>query len=344
VSVALDSLGMLDAHASLPEQVAAAARAARGLDHLPRHEEIENVLVLGMGGSGVAGDVLVSAAGPFLPVPVVVTKGYVPPNFVSETTLVFAISASGNTEETIEALSEAAVQGGRVVIVTQGGELAHLAESWGAPMVRVPSDIVMPRAALGAVAIPPLVILEEVGLFPGASQWIDLAVEQLSSRRDRLVKPGSLAEEIAHGLARTIPLVYGDTGIGGTAAMRWKTQVNENAKSPAFWAQHPELCHNEICGWGQHGDLTRQAISLVNLRHDFEHPQVSRRFELVSEMLQEVVAGVTDVVAEGEGQLAQLLDLILIGDLVSVHLALVEGIDPGPIPVLEDLKAALAKG
>jgi glucose/mannose-6-phosphate isomerase len=194
------------------------------------------------------------------------------------------------------------------------------------------------------MAIPPLVVLEDIGLFTGASQWIEFAIEQLSSRRDRLMKPGSRAEQIAHALARTIPLVYGDTGIGGTAAMRWKTQVNENAKSPAFYAQHPELCHNEICGWGQHGDLTRQAISLVNLRHDFEHPQVSRRFELVAEILREVVAGVVDVRAEGEGQLAQLLDLVLVGDLVSVHLALLEGIDPGPIAVLEDLKEALAKG
>jgi glucose/mannose-6-phosphate isomerase len=258
--------------------------------------------------------------------------------------LVFAVSASGNTEETVEAVTEAAVQGGRVVIVTSGGELAHLAEEWGAPMVPVPTDIKMPRAAIGAVSIPPLVVLEDIGLFPGASQWIDFAVDQLKSRRDRLMKPGSLAEEIAHKLARTIPLVYGDTGIGGTAAMRWKTQVNENAKSPAFSAAHPELCHNEICGWGQHGDLTRQAISLVNLRHDFEHPQVTRRFELVTEILEEVVASTTDVQAEGEGQLAQLLDLILIGDLVSVHLALLEGIDPGPVAVLEDLKAALANG
>ena len=339
----LDSLHMLEAHASLPEQVSAAVKVARGLDNLPGKEDVENVLVLGMGGSGVAGDVLVTAAGQFLPVPVVVTKGYVPPNFVSESTLVFAISASGNTEESIESVTEAAVQGGRIVVITSGGRLGHLAESWGAPVVPVPTDIPMPRAALGAMAIPPLVVLEDVGLFPGASQWIDLAVEQLSHRRDRLMKPGSLAEEIAHQLARTIPLIYGDTGIGGTAAVRWKTQVNENAKSPAFTAQYPELCHNEICGWGQHGDLTRQVVSIVNLRHDFEHPQVTRRFELVSEILEEVVATTVDVRAEGEGQLTQLLDLILIGDLASVHLALMEGIDPGPVPILFELKDALSQ-
>src|SRR5205807_8826182 len=119
---------------------------------------------------------------------VVVTKGYVPPNFGGETTLVFGIWASGNTEETIEAVSEAAVQGGRIVVVTSGGDLGRLAESWGAPVVSVPTQIPMPRARLGAMAIPPLVVLEDIGLFPGASQWIDFAVQQLSSRRDRLMK------------------------------------------------------------------------------------------------------------------------------------------------------------
>ncbi len=129
---------------------------------------------------------------------------------------------------------------------------------------------------------------------------------------------------------------------GTAAALRWKTQVNENAKSPAFWATSPELCHNEIAGWGQHGDVTRQVMTLVNLRHDAEHPQVVRRFELVTELLREVVADVVEVRAAGEGELAQLLDLVLVGDFVSLHLAAHEGVDPGPVPVLEALKERLA--
>jgi glucose/mannose-6-phosphate isomerase len=129
--------------------------------------------------------------------------------------------------------------------------------------------------------------------------------------------------------------------MGATAAQRWRTQVNENAKAPAFSNMQPELCHNEVCGWGQSGDVTRQLISLIELRHDDEHPQVSRRFELVEDLVREVVASIIEVRAEGDGALAQLFDLMLMGDFVSLWLAAQEGIDPGPVPVLNDLKAAL---
>ena len=136
-------------------------------------------------------------------------------------------------------------------------------------------------------------------------------------------------------------MVYGGSGIGNVAASRWKTQVNENAKAPAFANTVPELCHNEIAGWGQHGDLTRQVFSLVQLRHEHEHPQVMKRFELVTRWTEEVMGGVHEVHAEGDGALAQLLDLISFGDFVSLHLAFQEGVDPGPVPVLDDIKAAL---
>jgi glucose/mannose-6-phosphate isomerase len=338
----LDSEGMLDAALGFPEQVAAAVQAAAGLDGLPDREEVEQVVVLGMGGSGIAGDVLMAAAGPYLPLPVLVFRSYHVPAFVDEGTLVFAISFSGDTEETVEAVTAAALQGARVVAVTRGGELGHLAESWGVPVVGVPEGIPQPRAALGALAIPPLVVLEDIGLFPGASYWIDAAVDQLKVRRDELARPGNVAEELARRIGRTMPLVHGGGGLGAVAAQRWKTDVNENAKCPAFWNMQSELCHNEVSGWGQHGDLTRQMFTLVNLRHDFEHPQVMHRFKLTADLLEEVVSSVEEVQAEGEGELAQLLDLILVGNLTSLHMAFQEGIDPGPIPAQEQIKNALA--
>jgi glucose/mannose-6-phosphate isomerase len=341
LETALDTQGMFPAAASLPEQVFDAAVRARGLDGLPDRSRIENVVVLGMGGSGVAGDILAAAAGPFLPVPIVVSKGYELPAFVGETSLVFAVSFSGNTEETVEAASAAAVEGARIVAVTQGGELGRLAGSWGVPLVPVPADIPQPRAGIGALAVPAFIVLEEIGLFPGAQQWVDFAVEQLRERREELLAEGSAAEELARTIGRTLPIVYGGGPVGATAAQRWKNQINENAKAPAFWNAQPELCHNEVAGWGQHGDLTRQVFTLVNLRHDYEHPQVMRRFDTVSAMVDEVVASVEEVRAEGEGQLAQLLDLVLVGDFVALHLAAQEGLDPGPVPALDQIKRTL---
>lgn len=340
----VDSLDMWGATAGLPEQVEAAVSAARGIGDLPRHDGVENVVVLGMGGSGIAGDVLVAAAAPFMPVPVTVVKGYEPPDFVGTGSLVFAISFSGDTEETLEAAAGAFEAGASLVVVAGGGALVNLAGEWDVPVVPVPTDIPQPRAALGAMAIPPLVLLEEIGLFPGALQWVDQAVGQLRRRRDQLVRPGSMAEELARRIGRTIPLVHSSGDLGAAAALRWKAQCNENAKCPAFFNVYPELCHNELAGWGQHGDATRQLITLVNLRHDAEHPQVTRRFDLVVDVLREVVADVVEVRASGEGDLAQLLDLALIGDFVSLHMAGDVGIDPGPIPVLVDLKQELGAG
>jgi glucose/mannose-6-phosphate isomerase len=338
----VDSLDMAGVTARFYEQVADAERVAAGIGGLPDHDSIDNVVVLGMGGSGVAGDVLAAAGGPFIPVPVVVSKGYAPPGFVGPGTLCFAISFSGNTEETVEAAQAAAAAGAHMVVIAGGGALAELAPTWQAPLVPVPNDIPQPRAALGALTVPLFVLLEQVGLFPGAAGWIDSAVAQLLARGQQFMGPNDPTAAVARTIGRTIPLIMGAGPLGAAAALRWKTQVNENPKAPAFAFAIPEMCHNEICGWGQHGDMTRQVFTLVELRHDDEHPQETRRFELMRDILAEVVHEVVEVRAAGDGPLAQLFDLTYFGDMVSLHMAFQEGIDPGPVPVLEDLKRALA--
>jgi glucose/mannose-6-phosphate isomerase len=331
---------MFDLAAALPEQVEAAAALAGAAGPLPPREEIENIVVLGMGGSGIAGDVLVAVAGMFMAVPIVVVKSHSTPSFVGPATLCFAISYSGDTEETVEAAQEAVAAGARLVAMSHGGDLADLAAGEGAPHIELPA-IVKPRAGIGMTSIPPLMVLERIGLFPGAAGWVAEAVDQLKRRRDLLVRPGGEGEQIARRLAGTIPLIYGGNSLGHVAAVRWKTQINENAKAPAFASTLPEAGHNELSGWGQHGDMTRQVLSYVELRGEHEHPQVTRRFELIRDQMAEVTSTVVEVMATGEGQLAQLFDLIIRGDFVSLHLAALAGIDPGPIPALDDLKRAL---
>ncbi len=339
----LDTLGMFAATADLPEQVAAAAERARGLGGLRDPAAIEQVVLIGMGGSGIAGDVVAAIAAPMLAVPVLAVKSYECPAFVNTHSLVFAVSASGDTAETLQAAADAADAGATMVAITGGGKLAQLAATWNAPTIRVPATIPQPRSGVGAMSIPPLVVLDEMGLYRGGQYWIEAAVHQLRLRRDELVGAGesSPAATVARRIGRTIPLIHGGGAIGAVAAERWKTQVNENAKAPAFWSVQPELCHNEVCGWGQHGDVTRQVITAIALRHDGEHPQLERRFDLVAELLQEVVADTIEVRAEGDGDLAQLLDLILFGDYVSLWMAVHAGIDPGPVPVLVELKDLL---
>lgn len=337
---ALDSVGMWELTAGLPEQVEDAIELAATIDRLPHHDDIENVVFLGMGGSGIAGDLVREVAGPFMAVPIVVHKGYSIPNFIGENTLVFAVSFSGNTEETIDAATNAMMQGGQVVALSNGGELSELARGWDAPHIALP-DIPMPRAGIGAVGIPPLVVLERCGLFPGATSWVRAAVEQLKKRRDELIADNSEAQALAARIGGATPVVYGGGGLGGTAAMRWKCQINENAKRHAHFNQSPELCHNEICGWNASAPA---GLHVVDLRHEFEHPQLARRFEFVDALVRDLGVPVDQVAAAGEGPLAQLLDLVIFGDFVSLHLAYGAGVDPGPIDVLDRLKAELANG
>jgi glucose/mannose-6-phosphate isomerase len=134
---------------------------------------------------------------------------------------------------------------------------------------------------------------------------------------------------------------HGSAGLAAVAARRWKTQVNENSKAPAYFGVQPEVCHNEVCGFGQNGDVTRQLLTLVNLRSGLEDARLSRRFDLFAELTSEALAGVVDVEAAGEGELARFFDLVMIGDFVSLHLAGREGVDPGPVPTLDELKLRL---
>jgi glucose/mannose-6-phosphate isomerase len=345
--VPVDSLGFLGALEGLPEQLAGAhERAAVALDRaaLPRPDGIDNIVVLGMGGSGIAGDVLRAVASS-LPVPVIVLKQIRTPAFIGPRTLAFAVSYSGNTEETNEMATGALDAGAPLVVITAGGELAALAAARGAIHVRCADGLVMPRAAIGALVAPLFVTLFHMGLYPEAPALLVQAQAQLKRRAEQCrpdAGPGNPARELARKIGRSIPLIYGGGALGGVAAYRWKCDINENAKAPAFAAAYPELDHNEISGWGQHGDVTRQLLTLVSLRHGFEHERLAIRIDRTTELIEEALLQVIEVQAEGEGRLGQLLDLMYLGDWVSYYLALDNDVDPGPIDAITQLKAAVA--
>ena len=334
-----DSLGLRDAVFDLPEQMAAAVRSLTVTGPLPAHDEIANVLVLGTGAAGWVGDLLNAVAGPFMPVPLVVHKGFEPSSFVDASTLVVAISASGDSPEVVASAGICLEAGARLFAVTSGGQLGAMADAAEAPTVFLPHAAgdgphVPPRARVGALAIPVLKAFDSLGLFPGGRDWIAAAIDQLRTRRDELAEPDNAAERLARSLAGTMPLVYGGGVLGGVAAARWKAQINQSAKSPAFVGELPDVVHGELAGWGQHGDITRQVLSLVLLRHDDEPPAVAEQFALVETWSDEVMSSIHTVPAAGDGALAQLLDLAFFGDVVALELARRAGIDPGPTPVL----------
>ena len=345
--MAVDTLGLGDALSALPEQLASAHETAGKVpaSSLPDAATFDRIVTLGMGGSGIAGNILQSVGTATVPVPVTVLKHYRTPAFVGPSTLAFALSYSGDTEETVEMARGALAAGATLVAISSGGELARLAGEHGALHIACPDDIVMPRVALGALVAPLFVVLFRMGMLPEAHAGLLRAQEQIAHRRDQcrpsVEGPRNPARELARKIGRTIPIVYGSGGLGGVAAMRWKQSVNENAKAPAFWNEYPELDHNEVCGWGQHGDVTRQVFTLVELRHGLEHARLEARSVATRELIDEALVQVLTVEAEGEGRLAQLLDLIYVGDWTSYYLALDNDVDPGPIDAIQQLKSSL---
>jgi glucose/mannose-6-phosphate isomerase len=342
-----DSLGFLDALARLPEQLAAAHEATAAIPRtaLPDAGPVRNIVMLGMGGSGIAGDVVATTLNDELPVPVTVLKQIRAPAFVGPNTLAFALSYSGDTEETMSMARSAVAQGAQLVAVSCGGELEALAHQSGALHVACPAGY-MPRAAIGALVAPLCTVLYRLGLAPGAHALLQLAQAQLAYRRDacrpEVEGAANPARELARRIGRTIPIFYGGGAVGGVAAYRWKCDVNENAKAPAYWNVYPELGHNEISAWGQHGDVTRQLMTVVELRHGYEHDRLQARFAVGREIVDECVYQVLSVDAEGEGRLAHLLDLMYLGDWTSTYLALQNDVDPGPIDAISELKSRLA--
>jgi glucose/mannose-6-phosphate isomerase len=340
----LDTLSMWEATAALPEQIAATVAASyEVLEHaaLPSGDAIRSVVIFGAGTAGAVAEAVAAYAVDRSAIPISAGNGYECPSFVGSDTLVFAVSFSGDTEETRRSAEAAIAKGAPVVVVSGGGALAAMASAADLPLFGITPGLPAARTALGALMMPVLMTLTRLGILPPLASTFDDVVSSLRRRRDVLTASASPAEDVARRIGRTIPLVYGSIGLTAVAARRWKTQVNENAKTPAFWSVQPELSHNEVAGWGQHGDVTRQVFTLVTLRHAGENPQVTRRFALVLDATDEVVASVITVWAEGDNDLGRFFDLALFGDLVSLHMAGREGIDPGPVPVVRDLETAL---
>ena len=350
----LDTLGMWEATAALPEQVSGALRAAD--DAFGRivpagGGAFRAVAAFGLGTGGVACAAAAALAMPTLAVPFWVGHGSAVPAFVGADTLVLAVSSSGGTAETLTAAEKAVERGATVVAVGGGpdGELAALAADAGLPWCPTPAGRERAgagrgggsaaRAALGATTVPLLVALARAGLRPDGADAGQAAAENVARRRDALLAPAGAPAELARRLGRTIPLVYGAAGVTAVAAQWWKTQVNLNAKAPAFAASLPELTHDELAGWGQSGDVTRQTLSLVLLRQAGEGPRTGGLFAAVRAATDEVMADIFEVQGQGDDELSRFLDLTFVGSLVSLHLAAGEGVDAGPTPAIDEAQA-----
>ncbi|MCL6612498.1 MAG: bifunctional phosphoglucose/phosphomannose isomerase [Peptococcaceae bacterium] len=340
-----DSKGMFQSMATLAQQCAMACwDLSKGVE-LPPVEAISHVVVTGLGGSAIGGDLLRVYCLDRCPVPVLVNRDYTMPGFTGRDTLVFAVSYSGNTEETLSAYREARERGATVIAVTTGGKLKEMADRDGVPVIMVPTGIA-PRSASGFLFIPTLRVMERLGFLTGIEKEVEDLVGHLKTLYGRL-KPEvpvdkNPAKQMALKLYNRIPVIWGSSGSTEVVAQRWKGQINENAKAPAYWNVFPELNHNELVGFKFPESLLKN-IHVVILRDDRDHPRVQKRIEITRSIISGAVAGITDVRASGGGALARTYSLVYSGDYTSLYLAFLYGVDPGPVEVIDHLKNELAR-
>jgi len=346
----VDASGMFAEVAGLPRQL------REGYDHARRRlagaffgtypaippAEPAALVVCGMGGSAIGAD-LVLAALPDLGVPATVVRGYHLPEWVGPETLVVVASYSGQTEEALTCAEQARSRGCAPVCISSGGGLGALAEREGLPLVDVPGGG-QPRAAVGVLSMAVLAALEAAGLCGDHAADVDSAATLLEADNE-LLGPESEDEQnpaksLARRLENRLAVVYG-AGPTLPVARRWKGQINENAKAPAFFNELPELDHNELMGWTSLPRITQGTVALF-LHDPDEDPRLTRRAELTAREYEALGVSAELVAARGDSRLARLFSLVQLGDHVSCYLAVLYGVDPTPVDAIQALKASLA--
>lgn len=308
-SDALDSSGAFAAAQLTPATVRATLAAARQSD-VPDDLPVGAVVLAASARSLLTAATVAAIAADRVRVPVVSSAVSALPGWVDQRCLVLALD-SGTADRLI---ADSTVDG--VPVIAVGGD----------PDER-PAPIIETVAALAA--------LDRFGLAPGLIDEIESACDVFDARITELTATASPADRLAKRIGRTMPLIYGAGAIGGAAAKAWKHSINRNAKAPAFANSIPGLDHDEVCGWAQHGDVTRQVFTLAVLRHGFETADEASRMEVTAETCDEIVAGVHTIHSDAPSAVASLLDLMLFGEFVSLEMAARAEIDPGPTPITD---------
>ncbi len=299
------------------------------------------LLVCGMGGSAIGGDLATAVLGDRLTRPLVTVRGYELPPWATPDAVVLCASYSGNTEETLACYEAAGALGATRVAVTTGGRLADAARLDGVPVVGIPSGL-QPRAAVAYMLVTTLEVAAFTGVAPRIRTEIDAAAAALGGLVAEWgpdADDDNMAKAIAEQAQGACVCVYG-AGSTAAPAYRWKTQINENAKLPAFAAELPEADHNEIVGW--EGAASIGPFVAIFLADTDQHPRTRQRIELTERLVAAGAAATVMVETRGTAPLDRVLSLVLLGDLVSIYMGVLRGLDPSPVPVIERLKAELA--
>ena len=345
VYIKYDPEGMLARLKELPMQCRQAWQAAMNFSLPAHYTNIDKVVVLGMGGSAIGGDLVRSLVQFESKIPVIVHRDYGLPAFVDARSLLIASSYSGNTEETLSAFEAALGAGYKKLVMTTGGKLQQMAEANNIPVFKIEYKA-QPRAALGYSFLPTLGVLQKLGFIKDktadAAETVQL-LERMSAKLDeKSPLKTNLAKQLAQRLYGRLPVIYG-AGIAAEAAHRWKTQINENSKAWGFYEVFPELNHNATVGFPLPKEIASK-IRVVLLRSPSFNERIKLRYDVTGELLKQAGVAYEFVDSEGKSLLSQMMSLVMMGDFTSYYLAILYGIDPSPVKVISYLKERLEKG
>jgi glucose/mannose-6-phosphate isomerase len=340
----IDQSGMYDRLFDFHSQVEDAVRIGKGASLKLGVRGVANIVLTGMGGSAIGGDLLRSYLVDELSVPFIVNRHYALPRFVDRRSLVIVSSYSGNTEETIAAHRDAIKRKARILCITTGGEAERLAVRHRQPVIKIPAGF-QSRAALGYSFFPLLLALCRLGLVKQRAKDIRETIGLLRSKARVYREPDASDNtplQLARQLKGTLPIVYSATEYFDAIGVRWREQICENAKKLAFGHVIPEMNHNELVGWKIGAETMRQ-MEVVFLRDRGTHKRIATREEITKEIISRYALHVSEVWSEGRSLLARMFSLIYFGDWVSFYLAILNNEDPTPVMVIEQLKGELAK-
>jgi len=340
-----DPEGMLARIHELPWQCEQAWQTAMTVNLPADYSKVDKVVILGMGGSAIGGDLVSSLAASEARIPVLVHRDYDLPAFADSRTLVIASSYSGNTEETLASFEQALETESKKLVSTTGGKLKAMADERNIP-VSIINYKAQPRAALGFSFLPILCFLQKLGFLSDKSADVAEMVQVLQELSQKIDEKVPLsrnpAKKLAERLYGCLSVIYG-AGITAEVAHRWKTQVNENSKAWAFHEVFSELNHNAVVGYSFPQELARK-IKVILLRSPYLNQRVQIRYQVTGELLDRAGVEYDFVDGEGSSPLSQMMSLILYGDYVSYYMAILYRIDPSPVEAINYLKEQLAKG
>lgn len=302
---------------------------------ISQSDNIQNIVITGLGGSGIGGTIIAELVADSCAVPVLVTKDYFLPAYIGEHTLLIICSYSGNTEETINAMEQAIAKKAQIVCITSGGKILVNAKQQQFDFIEIPGGQ-PPRSCIGYALVQLIKVLSIKG-FADEKLFADLdKAIALLDRENENIK--AEAQAVAQKLVNKIPVLYSLGTCEGTV-VRFRQQINENSKMLCWHHTFPEMNHNELVGWTTKNDN----LAVVTFHTSFDYERTKKRYDVCRPIFEKLSSGVTDITAKGESRLEQFLYLINIGDWISCYIADIKGIDPVEVNIIDHLKGELAK-